>query len=371
MPCEDAWLKAFRNPAGAARLVEDIRRRTKGRAPVRIMEICGTHTMAIAKAGLRSLLAPGVELISGPGCPVCVTPAGAMDAALELSARPGVTIATYGDLLRVPGSVRGDTLLRRRAQGADVRTVYSAADGVEMARANPDREVVFLGVGFETTAPGTAACVLDAAGDDLANFSVFCLLKRTEPALRALLGAPDCGVDALLCPGHVAAITGAEAFAFLPREFGLPAVVGGFEAGDVLYAVWRMVCMVCDGTPALENEYVRLVTAGGNAAARAAVNAVFQPAASLWRGLGEIPDSGLVLRPEYARYDAAVRYGLACRAGTEPPGCRCGQVIRGMLHPEECPLFGKLCRPEDPVGPCMVSSEGACAAAWKYRPADA
>ncbi len=371
MPCEDAWLKAFRNPAGAARLVQDIRRRTKDRAPVRIMEICGTHTMAIAKAGLRSLLAPGVELISGPGCPVCVTPAGAVDAALELSARPGVTIATYGDLLRVPGSVRGDTLLHRRAQGSDVRTAYSAADAVEMARANPDREVVFLGVGFETTAPGTAACVLDATGDDLDNFSVFCLLKRTEPALRALLSAPDCGVDALLCPGHVAAVTGADAFAFLPREYGLPAVVGGFEAGDVLYAVWRMVCMVCDGTPALENEYSRLVTAGGNPAARAAVAAVFQPADSLWRGLGEIPDSGLVLRPEYARYDAAARYGLACRAGTEPPGCRCGQVIRGMLHPEQCPLFGKLCRPEDPVGPCMVSSEGACAAAWKYRSADA
>lgn len=371
MPCEDAWLKAFRTPAGAARLVEDIRRRTEDRPPVRIMEICGTHTMAIAKAGLRSLLAPGVELISGPGCPVCVTPAGAMDAALELSARPGVTLATYGDLLRVPGSVRGDTLLRRRAQGADVRTVYSAADAVDLARTNPDREVVFLGVGFETTAPGTAACVLDAAGDDLDNFSVFCLLKRTEPALRALLSAPDCGVDALLCPGHVAAVTGADAFAFLPREYGLPAVVGGFEAGDVLYAVWRMVCMVCDGTPALENEYVRLVSAGGNAAARAAVDAVFHPADSLWRGLGEIPDSGLVLRPEYARYDAAARFGLVRRAGTEPPGCRCGQVIRGMLRPEECPLFGKLCRPEDPVGPCMVSSEGACAAAWKYRSADA
>ena len=211
MPCEDAWLKAFRNPAGAARLAEDIRRRTKDRPPVRIMEICGTHTMSIAKAGLRSLLAPGVELISGPGCPVCVTPAGDMDAALELSARPGVTIATYGDLLRVPGSVRGDTLLRRRAEGADVRTVYSAADAVDLARANPDREVVFLGVGFETTAPGTAACVLDAAGDGLDNFSVFCLLKRTEPALRtnfeqdpalrALLSAPDCGVMPCSAPG--------------------------------------------------------------------------------------------------------------------------------------------------------------------------
>lgn len=369
MPC-DAWLNAFRNPEGAARLVADIRRRTENRAPVRIMEICGTHTMAIAKAGLRSLLAPGVELISGPGCPVCVTPAGELDAALELSARPGVIIATYGDLLRVPGSVRGDTLLRRRAAGADVRTVYSAADGVELARANPDRQVVFLGVGFETTAPGTAACVLDAAETGVKNFSVYCLLKRTEPALRSLLDAPDCGVDALLCPGHVAVVTGADAFGFLPRDYGLPAVVSGFDAGDVLYAVWRLVCMVCDGAPDLENEYSRLVSPGGNAAARAAVDKVFQPADSLWRGLGEIPQSGLALRPEYAPWDAAARFGLVRRAGTEPPGCRCGQVIRGMLHPEQCPLFGKVCRPEDPVGPCMVSGEGACAAAWKYRPAD-
>lgn len=371
MPSDTAWLNAFRNPAGAARLVEDIRRRTAHREPVRIMEICGTHTMAIAKAGLRSLLAPGVELISGPGCPVCVTPAGDLDTALELSERPGLILATYGDLMRVPGSVRGDTLLRRRAAGADVRTVYSAADAVDLARDNPDREVVFLGVGFETTTPGTAACVLDAADSGLANFSVFCLLKRTEPALRALLDAPECAVDALLCPGHVATVTGVDAFGFLPREYGLPAVVSGFDAGDVLYSVWRLVCMVCDGAPALENEYSRLVTAGGNAAARAMTHKVFQPADSLWRGLGEIPRSGLALRPEYARFDAAARYGLCRRRGTEPPGCQCGSVIRGLLPPEQCPLFGKVCRPEDPVGPCMVSGEGACAAAWKYRPADA
>lgn len=371
MPCPDSWLNAFRNPAGAAELVQAIRRRTENRAPVRIMEICGTHTMAIAKAGLRSLLAPGVELISGPGCPVCVTPAGDIDAALALCERPGLIVATYGDLMRVPGSERGDTLLQRRAAGADVRTVYSASDAVDLARANPDREVVFLGVGFETTTPGTAACVLDAAESGLNNFSVFCLLKRTEPALRALLNAPDCGVDALLCPGHVAAVTGADAFGFLPEEYGLPAVVSGFEAGDILYSIWRLVDMVCDSAPALENEYSRLVTATGNTAAQAVADTVFLPADSLWRGLGEIKNSGLTLRPEYARFDAATRYGLCRRQGTEPKGCRCGSVIRGVLHPEQCPLFGKICRSEDPVGPCMVSSEGACAAAWKYRPADA
>ena len=370
MPWTDSWLKAFRSPAGAAGLAADIRRRTANRPPVRIMEICGTHTMAIAKAGLRTLLAPGVELISGPGCPVCVTPAGEIDAALSLCERPGIILATYGDLMRVPGSVRGDTLLARRAAGAAVRTVYSAADAVDLARENPDRQVVFLGVGFETTTPGTAACVLDAAESGLDNFSVFCLLKRTEPALRALLDAPDCAVDALLCPGHVAAITGAEAFGFLPRDYQLPAVVSGFDAGDVLYSIWRLVCMVCEGAPALENEYSRLVTGEGNAAALAINDQVFQPVDSLWRGLGEIPASGLALRPAYARYDAAARYGLRRTRGTEPPGCRCGSVIRGLLHPEQCPLFGKACRPEDPVGPCMVSSEGACAAAWKYRPAE-
>lgn len=370
MPCDTSWMNAFRSPAGAAALVRDIRRRTENRAPVRIMEICGTHTMAIAKSGLRSLLAPGVELISGPGCPVCVTPAGDIDAALDLCGRPGLIVATYGDLLRVPGSVRGDTLLRRRAAGADVRTVYSAADAVDLARSNPDREVVFLGVGFETTTPGTAVCVLDAAESNLNNFSLFCLLKRTEPALRALLSAPDCNVDALLCPGHVAAVAGADAFRFLPVEFGLPAVVSGFDAGDVLYSVWRLVNMVCDKAPALENEYSRLVTDAGNAAAKAAANAVFTPADSLWRGLGEIKDSGLALRPEYARFDAASRYGLHRGRGTEPPGCRCGEVIRGLLRPEQCPLFGRICSPADPVGPCMVSGEGACAAAWKYRSAD-
>ena len=365
MPCE-TWLNAFRNPAGAARLVEDIRRRTENRAPVRIMEICGTHTMAIAKAGLRELLAPGVELISGPGCPVCVTPAGDIDAALALSARPGVTLATYGDLLRVPGSVRGDTLLRRRALGARVQTVYSPMDALEAARADPAAEVVFLGVGFETTAPGTAACILAAAEEGLTNFSVLCLLKRTEPALRALIAAPDFAVDGFLCPGHVAAVTGAAAFAFLPRDYGLPAVVSGFEAGDILYSVWRLARMRAEGRPALENEYTRLVRDEGNPAAQAAMEQVFRPVPSVWRGLGPIPASGLALKEAFAPWDAARKFGLAPEPETETPGCRCGAVLRGVCGPRECPLFGRACTPADPVGPCMVSSEGACAAAWKY-----
>ena len=362
MLCEDA----FRRPDGGAKLAQAIREMTADGAPVRLMEICGTHTMAIAKAGLRPMLAPGVKLLSGPGCPVCVTPAGAIDEILRISALPGVTVASYGDLLRVPGSVRGDTLLRRKALGADVLTVYSPIEAVEAAAAYPDRQVVFLGVGFETTAPGTAACVLEAARLNLDNFSVLCLLKTTEPALRCLLADPDTAIDGLICPGHVAAITGADAFGFLPREYGLPAVVSGFEPGDILYAVYRLVAMVKTGRPGLENEYTRLVQNSGNAAARQAVEAVFRPTASLWRGLGEVPDSGLELREEYARWDAARKFGFAPSPSAEAPGCRCGEVIRGVCTPRDCPLFGKVCTPSDPVGPCMVSGEGACATAFRY-----
>ena len=349
----------FRRPSNAAALVRAIRSLTDGARPLRIMEICGTHTMAIAQAGLRELLAPGVRLVSGPGCPVCVTPAGAIDAILRLSQRPGVIVASYGDLLRVPGTARGDTLLRRRALGARVQTVYSPMDALEAARADPAAEVVFLGVGF-------AACILAAAEEGLTNFSVLCLLKRTEPALRALIAAPDFAVDGFLCPGHVAAVTGAAAFAFLPRDYGLPAVVSGFEAGDILYSVWRLARMRAGGRPALENEYTRLVRDEGNPAAQAAMEQVFRPVPSVWRGLGTIPASGLALKEAFAPWDAARKFGLAPEPETETPGCRCGAVLRGVCGPRECPLFGRACTPSDPVGPCMVSSEGACAAAWKY-----
>lgn len=359
---------AFRTPDQAAALVEAIRAHTTPSRPLRLMEICGTHTMAIAKAGLRGLLAPGVQLLSGPGCPVCVTPAGAIDAALRLTEYPGVTLASYGDLLRVPGTRKGDTLLRRRALGARVLTVYSPMEAVEAAARNPGEEVIFLGVGFETTAPGTAVCIREAADRGIRNFSVFCLLKRTEPALRALLAAPDFAVDGFLCPGHVAAITGADAFGFLPKVYGLPAVVSGFEAGDILYAVWRLVRMCEEGRPALENAYPRVVRQAGNPAAQAAIESVFEPVGSIWRGLGAIPASGYALRPAYAAWDAAKKFDIAPQPAADTPGCRCGDVLRGVCAPAGCPLFGKSCTPADPVGPCMVSSEGACTAAWKYRP---
>ena len=364
-------------------VLREIRAMAEDLGQVQLMEICGTHTMAIAKAGLKSLLPQNIRLISGPGCPVCVTPAGAVDELLRISGIPGVIIASYGDLLRVPGSRRGDSLLRRRAQGADVRMVYSPMDALAMAEANPGRQVVFAGVGFETTAPGTAACLMEARERQIDNFSVLSLLKTTEPAIRALVetpgavsgeaegpqdaGADACRIDGFLCPGHVAVITGSEAFRFLPEEYGLPGVVSGFEPEDLLASVYLLVKMLHLGRPKLVNEYSRLVRPEGNLAARKAVEQVFAPSDSLWRGLGEIAGSGLAVRKEFAAWDGARRFGFAPDPKAEAAGCRCGDVIRGLLAPEGCPLFGKSCRPEDPAGPCMVSGEGACAAAYRYR----
>jgi len=333
---------------------------------VQIMEVCGTHTMAIAEAGIRSLLPERVELLSGPGCPVCVTPAEVIDAVLELAMDPRVVIASYGDMLRVPGSVPGDSLQRRRALGARVELVYSPMDAVELAAREQDREVVFLGVGFETTAPGTAAAILAARERGLKNFSVFSLLKTVEPALRALMAAEDFSVRGFLCPGHVATILGEKGFAFLPEEYGMPAVISGFEPEDILLSVYLLLRQIAEGRPRLQNEYTRAVSPEGNRLAQKILDECFVPRRDLWRGLGEIDGSGLALREELADFDAERRFGL--RAGpARPTACRCGEVITGRLRACDCPLFGGRCTPEDPVGPCMVSSEGACAAAYKYQ----
>lgn len=334
---------------------------------VRLMEVCGTHTMAIAKAGIKQLLPENVKLLSGPGCPVCVTPAETLDAVLTLSGREDVTIATYGDMVRVPGSRRGDNLARRRALGAWVEVVYSPMDAVAFAQTHPGRQVVFLGVGFETTAPGTAAAIRAAAEAGVSNFSVLPMLKRVEPALRALIASAGFDVQGFLCPGHVATVIGAEGFRFLPRDYGLPGVVAGFDPEDILYALYRLLKMIAEGRPDLENAYPRAVRPGGNPLAMAMTEAVFQPRQDSWRGLGGIPESGLAIRAEFAAHDAERRFAPEAPISPAVTACRCGDVITGRLEPEGCPLFGRLCVPEDPVGPCMVSSEGACAAAYKYR----
>ena len=334
--------------------------------PVQLMEVCGTHTMAIAKAGIRSLLPDGVSLISGPGCPVCVTPPERIDAVLELSEQPGIVITTYGDMLRVPGSVRGDSLRRRAALGADVRIVYSPVDAVRIAQSEPQKQIVFLGVGFETTAPGTAAAVLTAAELGLKNFSLFSMLKAVEPSLRALTARPDVKVDGFLCPGHVATIVGERGFEFLPRDLGYPSVISGFEPEEILLSVYLLLKQIKEKNPRLQNAYRRAVAPQGNPAAMAMLKRCFTLQKSSWRGLGEIEASGYVLCPELREYDAEKRFGIRPRSAAPETGCRCGDVITGTLRPAQCPMFGTVCTPEDPLGPCMVSSEGACAAAYKY-----
>lgn len=356
----------FKNPKDAPEIIEKIEKYAPKTGEIRIMEICGTHTMAIARSGLKSVLPPSVKLLSGPGCPVCVTPAGMIDSILKLSQRDNILIASYGDLLRVPGSKHGDNLLTRKSLGAKVESVYSPIDALKLAYDNPDLEIVFLGVGFETTAPGTAACILDAAEKNTNNFSVLCMLKKTEPALRALIEAPDFAVDGFICPGHVAAITGSEYFSFLPDEYGLPAVVSGFDAADLLGSVLELTRMLASEKAELINEYTRLVRPQGNPAALKLIDSVFTGAVSDWRGLGKIGNSSYDIKEEYSRWDAVKKFSIVPPEEKEIPGCLCAEIIRGISAPAKCTLFGRSCTPENPVGPCMVSGEGACASAYQY-----
>lgn len=352
-------------PERAGRLIEAIKALDVGQ--VNLMEVCGTHTMEIAAAGIRSVLPENVKLLSGPGCPVCVTPAELIDAVLELSMEKNIIIASYGDMLRVPGSIPGDSLQRRRALGARLEIVYSPIDALELAKQNPDREVVFLGVGFETTAPGTAAAVLTAQEEGLKNFSVWSMLKMVEPALRALLSLEGVDVQGFLCPGHVATIIGAEGFRFLPEEYKIPAVVGGFEPEEILLALHSLLKQIADKSPRLQNDYPSAVKAEGNVLAQSMIEACFEKRADIWRGLGKIEGSGLGFKAELSEFDAERRFSIKLKPAAHPTACRCGEVITGRLSAQGCPLFGRACTPEEPIGPCMVSSEGACAAAYKYQ----
>ena len=334
--------------------------------PVRLMEVCGTHTMAIAECGLKKVLPESVRMISGPGCPVCVTPPDALDEIIRIAKLPDVIITSYGDLLRVPGSVRGCSLAASRSEGCDIRTVYSPMDALDLACDNPDKNIIFIGVGFETTAPGTAVLIKEAALKGLKNFSVLSLLKLTPPAVRAILDDPECRVDGLLCPGHVAVITGSEAFRFLPDEYKIPAVVSGFETEDIAASVYELCRQISCGSSSLCNEYSRAVSRHGNKTALSVIDEVFTTCASEWRGLGNIPNSGLMINNEFADYDAAKRFVYEPAANKNTSACRCGDVLRGLISPNECAMFGTACTPSDPVGPCMVSGEGSCAAAYKY-----
>jgi hydrogenase expression/formation protein HypD len=336
-----------------------------GPGGLKVMEVCGTHTMAIAAHGLRDLLPEGLELVSGPGCPVCVSDSSYIDQCIllaRLSSRP--IVATYGDMVRVPGSA--GSLAQARSAGADVRVVMGAGAALDLARQNPHRQVVFLGVGFETTAPATALAVRQARKEGLVNFSVLGAHKTIMPAMRALLADPDNRIDAYLCPGHVSVIIGSDAYIPLVEQFGRPCVVAGFEPDNILAALVEILRQVRLHQPRAASVYSP-VRPEGNPAAQAVLREVFQTADAIWRGIGTIPASGLVLAGGYEAFDAAARFELPVLTSVEPPGCRCGDVIRGRCHPAQCGLFGRVCRPAEPVGPCMISSEGACAAAYKYE----
>lgn len=354
----------YRDPAIARRLIDAIHQ--ESRRPVRLMEVCGTHTMAVFRSGIRSVLPEAISLLSGPGCPVCVTDQSEIDAFVRIARTPDVITATFGDLMRVPGTE--SSLGEARAEGADVRVVYSTFDALAIARKHPDRRVVFLGVGFETTAPTIAASIIAARDQGLANYSVFSAHKRVMPALFALLAMEDIRVDGFLLPGHVSLVIGADAYRPLFERHQVPCVIAGFEPGDVLDGIHRLVRQIARRRPDLENAYPRAVTPEGNRKAQAILASVFHPVDAAWRGMGRIPASGLAIRDEFAALDARRVFDIDLTPVPEPRGCGCGQVITGRMTPPECRLFRKACTPAHPVGPCMVSSEGTCAAYYRYEP---
>jgi hydrogenase expression/formation protein HypD len=359
------YLEDFRDGPRARALAGALLSEMEGTSDAyRFMEVCGTHTMAAFRFGIRSLLPPSLKLLSGPGCPVCVTPTSYIDTALECARGDKVIVATFGDMLRVPG--KDSSLVLERARGADVRVMYSPMDALELAGREPESRVVFLGVGFETTAPAVAAAVVEARRRGLRNFFVHCAHKLIPPAMRAIVESGEVSLDGFLCPAHVSAIIGADAYRFLAREHELACVVAGFETLDMLAGILMLARQRKRRKASVENAYRRVVRAEGNQAALSLLEEVFEPGDAEWRGLGKIPGSGLHLSEKYRAFDAAEEFGLEAAPSQEPQGCLCGEILRGVAEPPDCPLFEKTCTPENPVGACMVSSEGTCAAFYKY-----
>lgn len=358
------YLDEFRDQAAAEMLLKRIEAAVERTGPVTLMEVCGTHTVALFRSGIRARLKGRVRLLSGPGCPVCVTPVGIIDRAIAYSQQENTAVAVFGDMVRVPGS--RDSLERARAAGGDVRVVYSPADAIAIARENPGLCVVSVGVGFETTAPAFASTVIHAGELGLENFAVLCAHKLVPPALNVLASLPDLGVQGFICPGHASVIIGAAAYEPVARVYNMPCVVTGFEPTDMLHGILMLLEQIRDGRAEVENQYTRVVRPNGNPRAREAMERVFDIADSEWRGLGTLPQSGLTLKNEFGQFDAAVRRPVETPPPVEPSGCRCADVLTARIAPPECPLFAAACTPESPVGACMVSSEGSCAAHFRY-----
>jgi hydrogenase expression/formation protein HypD len=356
------FITEFRRPELARGLISQIQRQSRTKA--RFMEFCGGHTVTIFRYGIRQALPPTLEMVSGPGCPVCVTASADLDRAIALSRIPGVIITTFGDMLRVPGS--SSSLEEAKAEGADVRMVYSTLDALRIASDNPDRSVVFLGIGFETTAPTVAASILRAREKGLKNYYVLSLHKLCPPAIRAILDSGEVRLDGLICPGHVSTVIGARPWESVAHDYHIPGVISGFEPLDVLQAVSMLVAQVEGGEAGVEIAYRRGVRSEGNPEALRVMAQVFETAPARWRGLGEIAESGLRLRGEYQEFDAERAFDIVTEPAREPEGCICGEILRGVKMPLDCCLFAKACTPEHPVGPCMVSSEGSCAAHYLY-----
>ncbi|MBN1413358.1 MAG: hydrogenase formation protein HypD [Spirochaetales bacterium] len=331
---------------------------------INIMEVCGGHTITFLKFGLKDLLPDTVNMVSGPGCPVCVTSSSYIDIAIELAKKDGFVITTFGDMIRVPGS--RSSLLKERALGRDIRICLSTDDALSLADSNPGKQFVFLGIGFETTAPTIASVIVQAESRGIENFSILCAVKTMPAALRALASSPLVNIQGLVCPGHVSAITGLGIYRFLPEEFNIPCVVTGFEPLDMLLSIEMLARRIVSGTSDVENEYTRAVKPEGNVTAQKLMNKVFEPVDAEWRGLGIIPGSGLGIKEAYSRFDVEKRFPVAVPETQEPRGCICGDIMRGIKTPESCRLFGSACTPENPVGACMVSAEGTCATYFKY-----
>lgn len=357
------FIDEYRNADLGRGLVERVRRHST--REVRLMEFCGGHTVSIFQHGIRQLLPETVEMLSGPGCPVCVTANSDIDKAIALSHQPDVILTTFGDMLKVPGSY--SSLRQAKAEGADVRVVYSVQDALHIAQANPEKSVVFVGIGFETTTPTIAASILEAEQKGVENFFVLSLQKLCPPVMKALLDRGEIRLDGIVCPGHVSAIIGSHPYEFIPRDYSIACVISGFEPLDILLCIAMLVDQIQSGSPRVEIAYRRGVRPEGNRQALKVMGEVFETCGALWRGIGVVPFSGLKLRKEYGRFDAEHNFKIDPGPAREPQGCLCGDILRGVKTPLDCQLFRQICTPERPIGPCMVSSEGSCAAYYHYH----